>query len=177
MVVGYVGENEEVLPFNFGVMPMRSSASCPILLQDERQAFLVFYLDEHDPTWDGTFVRIFDPLDAALRPIGIIHWKICYAAILSRPNIDVWYGHRLWKHGLKGVMQTRAGEVHNSAWIALLERQNSMHPSHRPGEYRKCRHFILLFHDSTFECVANGYTVQTSLDSMPNVLNRLFHEP
>ncbi len=34
---------------------------------------------------------------------------------------------------------------------------NSVHPCHRPEGYAKLRHFVLAFHDSTFECVARGY--------------------
>jgi hypothetical protein len=34
---------------------------------------------------------------------------------------------------------------------------NSVHPYHRPARYEELRHFVLAFHDSTFECVAKSY--------------------
>jgi hypothetical protein len=37
---------------------------------------------------------------------------------------------------------------------------NSVHPQHRLGSYsERYRHFILAFHDTTFECVAQRFTV------------------
>jgi hypothetical protein len=46
---------------------------------------------------------------------------------------------------------------------------NSVHPRHRPEHFKSYRHFVLAFHDSTFECIAEGYA--TELASGP--LNRL----
>lgn len=50
-----------------------------------------------------------------------------------------------------------AAEIHHSSWIRSLERMNSVHPHHRSERYAKLRHFVLAFHDSTFECVAMSY--------------------
>jgi hypothetical protein len=34
-----------------------------------------------------------------------------------------------------------------------LERRNSVHPRHDPTSYRRRRHFVFTFQDSTLECV------------------------
>lgn len=53
-----------------------------------------------------------------------------------------------------------AFEVRNSSWIRQLDKMNSVHPQHRRGSYPDdYRHFILAFHDSTFECVAQRFNV------------------
>jgi hypothetical protein len=39
---------------------------------------------------------------------------------------------------------------------------NSVHPYHRPEGFKSYRHFVLAFHDSTFECIAEGYTCEVT---------------
>ena len=49
-------------------------------------------------------------------------------------------------------------KVENSSWIRQLERMNSVHPYHDSEEfYKNKNHYILAFHDSTFECIAQNY--------------------
>src|SRR5690242_16032349 len=50
-------------------------------------------------------------------------------------------------------------EVKRSSGIRGLERMNSVHPYHRRDRYEQLRHFVFTFHDSTFECVADGYEI------------------
>ncbi len=36
---------------------------------------------------------------------------------------------------------------------------NSVHEHHKPQRYERLKHYVFAFHDSTFECVAEGYEV------------------
>ncbi len=68
----------------------------------------------------------------------------------ATPNDEALPGHPLWGHGLDFYT---ISEVINSSWIAQLSQQNRMaFPDYtRPSK----RHFIITFHDSTFECIAD----------------------
>jgi hypothetical protein len=55
---------------------------------------------------------------------------------------------------------------------------NSVHPDHDPERFRSSKHYVLSFHDSTFECVADGYTVELHKNLLKMILPRmmeLFH--
>jgi len=176
LVVGYVGENETVIPFDLGVRMAGGSGVCPILLQDERKAFLIFSLDSRDPSWDGSWVRVVSPGDSEIRPIGVIQWIGCHVAVFGHPYVDIRMNHRLWTRGLKECVSTHAGEVQNSSWIASLEQQDRDRVYYEYQRYSELRHFILLFWDSTFECLARDYTVEIVQESMLNVIDRIVRE-
>ena len=44
---------------------------------------------------------------------------------------------------------------------------------YRPESWRDLRHFILWFHDSTFECLAQSYKVETHRVSMKKLLGMM----
>ncbi len=58
----------------------------------------------------------------------------------------------------------------NSRWLKELEQINSVHRCYDPKRWRDRYHFIFWFHDSTFECIAKGYKVETHRTSMKNLL-------
>ncbi len=37
---------------------------------------------------------------------------------------------------------------------------NAVHPCHRPEHFAGFKHYIFAFHDSTFECIAEGFTCE-----------------
>ena len=92
-----------------------------------------------------------------LAPLGeeaaIVEFDGVKAHCFGMPNDEALPGHPLFDRGLGAGP---AYEVRNSSWIRALERMNRVHPSHHPNLYSRCRHFIIPFHDTTFECVANG---------------------
>jgi hypothetical protein len=55
--------------------------------------------------------------------------------------------------GRLAALHLRGGR--DSPWIAALERRNRVHRLHDPERFASRRHFILPFHDSTFECIAD----------------------
>jgi hypothetical protein len=89
--------------------------------------------------------------------------------MFGSPNDEAFHGHPLAERGLGPYGAYR---VEDSSWIRRLERMNSVHPRHDPERFRALTHCVLSFHDSTFECVAEGvrfslvpeYSVSVSLD-------------
>jgi hypothetical protein len=84
------------------------------------------------------------------------------AHYFGSPSDETITGHPLARRGLKpyGVF-----EVIGSSWIRSLERMNQVHPQHDQRRFERLRHFVLTFHDHTFECVAE--TVE-AVDRLPN---------
>lgn len=163
---------ERVKPIDVGLQ-WDIGAPMPHLLQSESRTFLTFYLADPRPDWDGTFVEVIDPTSPAPASLGVIQWLSGGGAVLGGPNDEAYHGHRLWERGLSEVGAYRAAEVLDSAWIAVLEEQNRVHPYHRAEAYASYRHFILGFHDSTFECVATGFRVWKAEIAMPEMLAAL----
>jgi hypothetical protein len=163
---------ERVRAVDFGLRP-DLGAPLPVLVQSEHRTFLAFYLSAYDPDWDGTWVTIVDPTDAdAEEPLGVIEFLGCDGAVLGGLNDEAIHGHPLWSTGLEDLRDA-GGEVLDSAWIAELERANSVHPNHTPALFAHLRHFVLLLHDSTFECVAGGFRSYQTRQSMPSLVTLL----
>jgi hypothetical protein len=70
-----------------------------------------------------------------------------YSHMFGPPN----EGHPLAGRGLEPYGAFR---VDDSSWMRRLEGMNGVHEFHRPEACAERTHFILSFHDSTFECVA-----------------------
>jgi hypothetical protein len=122
-----------------------------------------------DPNWDGSYVRVVAP-DIAEEPIAMIRFVRCMAFMFGPPNDEAFRGHPLAGRGLRPYA---VFEVQHSSWIRQLEQMNSVHPHHRPKAYTICRHFIFAFHDSTFECIANGFEVSLYRSSMKLLLPKM----
>jgi hypothetical protein len=85
--------------------------------------------------------------------ITVVKFTRPYAHIFGPPNDEAFEGHPLASRGLEPYAAFR---IENSSWIRRLERMNSVHEFHRPADFAALEHFVLAFHDSTFECVASG---------------------
>lgn len=89
------------------------------------------------------------------------------------PNDEAFAGHPLHERGLDPYM---VAEVVNSSWLRRLERMNAVHPSHDPRGYAELRHFVFAFHDTTFECIAKGLSVEVRRGSLREVAHQMLDE-
>jgi len=143
-------------------------APIPLVLSDEGKVILAYYLQDTPDGWDGTCVRIVG--ESSEEPLAMVEFKWCYAYMFGPPNDEAFAGHPLAKRGLRpyGVY-----EIRHSSWIRQLERMNSVHYLHDPERFWKRRHLIFSFHDSVFECVTDGFEIETSFGSMQRILPRM----
>ncbi|MBP7687254.1 MAG: hypothetical protein KA765_05080 [Thermoflexales bacterium] len=141
-------------------------APLPVIISDELTVTLAYIVSEPDPDWDGTYVNVVSP-DSEDTAIAIIKFHRPYAHMFGPPNDEAFSGHPLAKRGLHpyGVFQVR-----DSSWIRRLERMNSVHSQHDAKQFEKINHYVFAFHDSTFECVAEGFEVLTRRGSMKSIL-------
>ncbi len=166
---GTLTKNEKVekIPFD---PKWSGGAPIPFLLQSELRTFLTYYVEDIDPNWDGTYVKVQDPTSPEVNKIAIVEWQRCRGASLGGLNDEAIHGHKLWDKGLSECGYG-AGIVKNSRWIEELKMANRVHEYHKDEMFDVLNHYILIFHDTTFECIAKSFTVEVVNDSMPNVLN------
>jgi hypothetical protein len=83
------------------------------------------------------------------------------------PNDEVFSGHPLCG---KGLELYGAHVIANSRWLTELEQINAVHSMYRPSKWQALKHYLLLFHDDTFECLAQDYTLEVVTSSMAEVV-------
>ena len=144
-----------------------TGAPMPHLMKNDHRALLAFLLSEPDPAWDGSYVTIKSPADEQPEPLGLVEFERCISARLGAPNDEVFEGHPLNGKGLEAYAAQR---VVNSKWLKEIEAINSVHRMYLPESWRDLHHFVFWFHDSTFECIARSYKVETHRISMKSLL-------
>jgi hypothetical protein len=148
---------EHTIPLDLGI-EWSAGAPMPTVLSDEQGTYLVFYLSDADP----------GPEQSA-----VITWRDCVAVMFGLPGDETQRGHRLWRGKEQHPPLYGAVEVAESAWIADLAAAERTHPLAREAAFAEHRHFVLLFHDSTFECIATGYEVERRRGSAEEVVAEL----
>jgi hypothetical protein len=143
-------------------------APIPIVLADEHRVLLAYLLENREPDWDGTSVRVIDTESG--EPGAIVTFQHAAAFYFGAPNDEAFSGHPLAARGLRPY---RAAKIEHSSWIRQLERMNSVHPYHRPESFWELSHFVFAFHDTTFECVAHGFTVDCVDGPMSAIVNEM----
>jgi len=141
-------------------------APCPLVLSNEGTLVLAYYVERRDEASDGKTVRSVGP-ESAGEIVSLVRFRLCYASLFGPPNDEAFSGHPLSKRGLRPYS---ANLIENSSWVRSLERMNSVHPYHKPELFDGYRHFIFAFHDSTFECVAQGYEISLKEGSLWSML-------
>lgn len=161
------GQFAETLEF-----PVRWDVGAPMphLCVTDNKALLGFLLHEPDPNWDGSYTSIKGVSGDQQKPLALVEFDRCISAKLGAPNDEVWSGHPLKG---KGQEAYRAQRVVNSHWLMDLQAINTVHRCYDPRSWRDLHHYIFWFHDSTFECVASSYRVETYRENMKSLLIRM----
>lgn len=133
-------------------------APMPVVVASESIVQLGYFAREDPPDWDWTNPRSVELRDA--KPVVLVTFDQARAWFHGPPNDEAFTGHPLASRGLQpyGVFRVAA-----SSWLRRLERMNSFHPQHRPERFAELSHYVFTFHDSTFECIARGFTA-TNVD-------------
>lgn len=148
-------------------------APVPHALVSEQSVELVYLLEVVDPSWDGTYARVVDA--ESTEPVAVVTFERPYWTSLGPPNDEAISGHPLAEHGLEPYTAYR---VESSSWLAELTRRNQVHPYHWAEGFRRLRHFVFVFHDSTFECVAESFSIEVRDEaSIRSVLRALLEDP
>ncbi|ULO08532.1 hypothetical protein H1230_06915 [Paenibacillus sp. 19GGS1-52] len=148
-------------------------APIPQVISSGYQTYLIYYIGEASDDWDGINVKVIDPDSNEVLPIAVVKFNGCYAYKFGGANDEVMYGHPLYKKGLKFYS---AHKVINSKWIKAEEKINSIHDYYKPERWKDRIHYLLLFHDELFECIADGYEITMYKESIESVLFKVLSE-
>lgn len=143
-------------------------APLPVVVADEGIVQLAYLAQDSDPDWDGTSIRSVD--QRSDEPVVLITFQRTRAWFHGPPNDEAFTGHPLAERGLHPYAVFR---VDDSSWVRRLERMNSVHPYHRPEVFELLNHYVFAFHDSTFECVAQGLTPEVIDGPLASVVLRM----
>ena len=143
-------------------------APLPWVLADEHAVVVAYICEQHGESRDGTTANVVNS-ESSSEEIAIVRFA-CYAHFFGPPNDEAFRGHPLAERGLEPYGSFR---VEDSSWIRHLERMNSVHPYHDRRRFAELHHYILSFHDSIFECVADSFRVETRNASLRSCLPRM----
>lgn len=122
-----------------------------------RKVFLIYFINEHDPNWDGTCMTMIDNTSETTYPLALVEFSGSTFRF-GIANDEVFHGLPLWDEGLEFY---QAHIIENSTWISELKAIHKAHPQYREEGWQGVQHFVLLFHDEIFEVIATGYQVET----------------
>ena len=147
--------SDKVAPLD-GIPQSSVGAPIPIVLAGEHDVCVAYYVEGLPEGSNHEALRAVGT-DSEGEAVAIVRFSSCYAHSLGPPNDEAFQGHPLSPVGLEPY---GSFEVHHSSWIKQLARMNSVHPYHDEKRFLSGRrHFILSFHDTTFECIAKEYSV------------------
>jgi hypothetical protein len=145
---------ETVVPLDVGCRP-EAAVSGAILVQTERSTFLTFNAVRRGD--DGLY-------NTAGR--ALLEFPGCSITRFGYPNDEAWCSIPRTRGLGYGVF-----EVHGSLWKEELARLNRFgFPD--TGEWTG-RHFLLLFHDSSFECIADDLRLEITEEPTEQLLARV----
>ena len=152
--------NERVIELNFGIIP-EAAVSGAVLLQTELSTFLTFNaMRPTDRPFPGGGFYTEDAGTALVEFIG------CSITKFGFPNDEAWRGIPRTRGFAYGIY-----EVENSQWKRELVKLNQY--SFPETENWGGRHFLLLFHDSSFECIAKDLKLEVTKESYPDIFRRI----
>jgi hypothetical protein len=145
-------------------------APIPIVIADEQNVTIAFYLQNTPASWDGTTIRVVG-YRSEKEPIAIVKFEHCYSHMFGPPNDEAFSGHPLASRGLEPYSFY---EIQESSWVRKLEKMNSVHPYHKKEQFMENKkHYIFSFHDSTFECIAREYKLEVINGSMKDAMEKI----
>lgn len=117
----------------------------PVVMSSGTELYVAFFAyrlvdEEHDKTSDEEIV--------------VIKFQRPFKHTFGSPSNETIGAHPCYPLGLS---YSAFYEVKNSYMLKEAETIRKSHPRFDPNDFKKSRHFILTFHDNTFECVAEDF--------------------
>ena len=159
-----VDEHDEVVELA-EVPPASAGAPMPVVMADDRRVLLAYLVQQRE-LWMGGPLSA-DEADAVEEAAAIAEFIQPRSHSFGSPNDEALHGHPLHARGLQPY---GAYEVRKSSWVRGLERRNRVHSAHDPERFARLRHYVFTFHDSTFECVAEGLRISQHAESRARLL-------
>jgi hypothetical protein len=152
---------DEIVSLDLGIRP-EAAVSGALCLQTESATFLTFNAmrstDRMSP-YGGPYME-----DAGT---AVVAFKRCIVSCFGYPNDEARDGIPLYKDMSYGIC-----EVRNSTWIKEVVRMNRYRFPNTTDAY-VAKHFLFAFHDGTFECLADDFTLEVVNEPYPVIFERI----
>ena len=148
--------SEQIIELDLGCRP-EPAVSGAVLVSSEYSTFLTFNavkLNEDGP---------------GLVNLGhaVVEFPLCHMTKFGYPNDEARWGIPRYQATSYGIY-----EVKNSEWIPEIVRLNRYHFPDTPDNTTS-RHFLIAFHDSTFECLADDIKIELTTEPYEQVFARI----
>jgi hypothetical protein len=153
---------EEIVELDLGCKP-EAAISGAVLVKTEQSTFLTFNAMKQS---------------SRVHPRGGYYWenagtavcefRLCAITKFGYPNDEAWSGIPRTRGKSYGVF-----EVLNSTWKAEIDRLNRYSFPNPKSEYPRGRHFLFLFHDSSFECIADDLKLELFREPYDRIFSRI----
>jgi hypothetical protein len=164
-------DTEQVVKLEVGCHP-EAAISGGLLLQSESAVFLLFNAMSDEKNADGCYEYV---------GTAVMRFKGCHCTLFGGPNDEARPEHPLYQRGLADFGY-RICEVLNSSWareVTLRARRSAerIWGDRFGAAYEQhdwsTRHFIVSFHDSTFECLAKDFELTVHREPFDQLLSRI----
>lgn len=143
--------------------PMDVGSPVPKIFASGHHLKLFYFANPERGIVDDIVER--DPISD--RGIGIINFSSCLLFKFGTPNDEILEGHPYFELGL-GFYDLF--EIQESDWLNQVKEIGKVHQGFTETMYEKYRHFVITFHDNTFECLAKKYEESYSIKSMAEII-------
>jgi len=141
--------------------PINMGAPAPKIVCDDTNLILLFYVDVFNlPKTTDNITERNSFNDSG---IAVLKFKNTHIHKFGTPNDDVIIGHPYYDLGLKPYS---IFSFDDSDWIKEIKRIQAKHPYFNEQNFDDLMHYIITFKDNTFECIAKGYDIEYSFDTM-----------
>ncbi len=148
--------SEQIIELDLGCRP-EAAVSGGLLVSSEYSTFLTF--NAVRPTGDGS------SMESAGH--AVVEFPLCTITKFGYPNDEARWGIPRYQATSYGIY-----EVKNSEWIPEIVRLNRYHFPDTPDDTTS-RHFLIAFHDSTFECLADDIKIELTTEPYEQVFERI----
>lgn len=134
-----------------------TGAPLPQVLSNGRRTFLIYYIRETDPDWDGSYTTMISPGSETTYPLAVVEFKRTNSYRFGIVNDEAADGHPLYEKGLRVYA---AHIVENSTWIKKLQQIHMVHPRYSASHWVNYKHYLLFFHDEILEIIAEDHKIE-----------------
>lgn len=141
-------------------------APIPTVFSNGNTTIIVYYIDDVDNSWNGTYTKLISPDSKEKYFLGMVTFIGANSHRFGIVNDEAVDGHPLYEKGLEVYC---AHIVENSSWIKELKTIHSVHPQFSEESWRSDKHYLLFFHDEIFEVIAKDHQIEVFHDSFSEV--------
>lgn len=158
---------EAAVPIHWDV-PWDTGAPLPHVLASGSSTCLIYLAGGPSPGEAGWPETIsIDPLSPEPRSIALVEFVECAALRFGDGSDDEDLDHPLYGAGLEFYA---AHVVANSRWLAAMREMDPPRAADEAVRWQHHQHYLLMFHDDSFECLATGHRIEVFQGSFAGVL-------